>query len=306
MNRLETKCLVASAGAHGALFLLLFLAPLIWLPKHHEIILPVITFLPSRIMPGPPSGGSPNARPPAPAPPAPVQAQAPAEPVAPAPPPPSPTPRPETRTTRDEPEAPPKTRSHRSVEPTVSEKRTEKSKVDETDEPTHFKTARKKVPIEFAPESPKSKANSDSKSRARAAAANARAQQFTKSLSQMLNNLDRGLSSSDTSFELPGPGGGGEVTAPYASAVSAIYYNAWILSPEDKDQVATVKVRVVISRSGRVESFTLVKRSGNGTLDRSVGRLENIQQLLPFPEGMTEPRVSFILNFNPKIKSDSE
>ena len=83
--------------------------------------------------------------------------------------------------------------------------------------------------------------------------------------------------------------------------------NAWVLSPEEKDQSATIKVRVVIARSGRVESFTIIKRSGNATLDRSVGRLENILQLLPFPEGMTtEPRLTFFFNFNPKIKSDSE
>src|SRR5688572_22116091 len=75
MTRLEKKCFLASAGAHGLLALLLALGPMLWVAKRPEVTLPVLNFIPSRLVDGATGGGgSPTARSmPAPAPPAPAQ-----------------------------------------------------------------------------------------------------------------------------------------------------------------------------------------------------------------------------------------
>src|SRR5262249_36807604 len=101
--------------------------------------------------------------------------------------------------------------------------------------------------------------------------------------------------SSETSIDVPGPGGA--AYANYSSFVQAVYYRSWTPPPDLADDSAAVQVRVVILRSGTVESFKIIKRSGHAALDKSVERLRQVSFIAPFPEGATDEKRAFIIEF---------
>ena len=81
------------------------------------------------------------------------------------------------------------------------------------------------------------------------------------------------------------------------------YDQAWIDPEEVSDDDATVEVKVVIARDGRVISDSIIKRSGIPALDKSVqNALDRVEKLPPFPEGAKEAQRTFIINFNLKAK----
>src|SRR5689334_10686311 len=175
MSRLEKKCFVASAGAHGALFLFLFAAPWIWATKHQDLVLPVITLLPSIVIDGASGGGgSPDAKKlvlPAPAPPA-----ARPEPLVVPPvvkPPPAP-PKTEPKPPKAETETAPKPRA-KAAEPVPSEKKPKKTKVEETDDAEEVTVGKKKIVLDLKREKVSDKDSSDARAQARSTARSAQA-----------------------------------------------------------------------------------------------------------------------------------
>ena len=86
MNRLQKKCVIASAGFHLLLLLILFIGPAFLSSRNQVDDLPVVDFIPSKLIDAPfAGGGNPNVAPPPPAPQPPV-----GQPPPPAPQPPPP------------------------------------------------------------------------------------------------------------------------------------------------------------------------------------------------------------------------
>ena len=300
MSRLERKCLVTSAGAHGMLFLLLALAPFLWRAPLPPVSLPPINFIPSRLIDGAMSGGgSPDVKEmPKQAPASPVTVPTPAPQAA--PPKPVAVVQPETARPQAEPEAQPRTR--RVVDSTPSEKPNVKTALAKPSDDA--KPTRRKIEVAFERETATGKKTSAAQERAEAAAASAAAAraaaaQRAARIQSVLGTIGQGVSSG-TSIEVPGPGG--EAFADYGQWLVAIYHRAWTPPTNLANDVATVEVTVVVRRDGKVESFKVTRRSGNTALDRSVENLRRVGSIAPFPDGASDERRTFIIEFNLRSK----
>jgi TonB family protein len=88
-----------------------------------------------------------------------------------------------------------------------------------------------------------------------------------KAVAGLRNNL-----APTTTFELRGPGGGGETYAGVEQAILSVYNHAWI-SPEGIDTTeASVEVSVTIESNGSVSSARIIHASGDARMDQSVQR----------------------------------
>jgi TonB family protein len=265
MTRFEKKCFIASAGTHVLLLSLLLLVPMLVTSKQPTINLPIIHFVPSKIVDDAMAGG--GGSPPAQA------VQPPVDP-----PPIQPTPKPEPKAPTPQPQKTP--------QPVVKP-------VSPTPVPTE--TPRKRWErIKPSLDRAKPQARRDIVPDARAQAERTRAD-YASRIHSAINAIGQGISSS-TRIDIPGPGGA--AFADYAQVVELIYRRAWSPPGEASDPTATVTVRVVIRRSGDVESFTVVRRSRQAALDSSVERLENIKFIKPFPEGARDEKRTFNISFN--------
>ncbi len=111
----------------------------------------------------------------------------------------------------------------------------------------------------------------------------------------------RGGLSGSTSIDVPGAGGGAYVN--YAQYVLGIFDNAWNPPPELKDDSAVVMTKIVIHRTGKIQSAEIIKRSGVTPVDRSVERaLDAVRRVEPFPEGAKDVERTFKIEFNLKTK----
>jgi TonB family protein len=134
---------------------------------------------------------------------------------------------------------------------------------------------------------------------AQAKAYEAARQAWISGTAKVGDRVGQGLSGG-TSIEMPGPGGA--AYANYGSIVQAVYERAWAPPSELSDESGMVKARVVIRRDGTVASRTVIKPSGNKTLDRSVDRALSIDFVAPFPEGAKDAERTFIINFDLKTR----
>jgi colicin import membrane protein len=150
---------------------------------------------------------------------------------------------------------------------------------------------------------------STSKAKAAAAAAAAEEKRLadarTKAVSQLRAAATsiRQNTSSSTTVEEFGPGGGGPAYASYAAWVKTVYDNAWD-APEDvtKDD-AIAKVTVTIANDGTVITARISAPSGDSAVDASVRRtLERVKFIAPFPEGSKDKQRTYVINFNLKAK----
>ena len=85
----------------------------------------------------------------------------------------------------------------------------------------------------------------------------------------------------------------------YGLYLKKIYEEAWIPPTAAKDNEPVVEVEIVVAKDGRVLSGQILKRSGNANLDRSVqNTLSCVKKVRPFPEGSTDEKRTFKINFN--------
>jgi TonB family protein len=265
MTRFEKKCFVASASTHVLLLSSLVLAPLLLVSKQQTITLPVIHFVPSKIVDGAVSGGG-SPPPPAPKP------EVVVPPVA-----PSPAPKPAPKT------PPPQTQ--KAVQPAPKPANPTPART----EPAKKRWEQIKPSLDRASASPSQEAVPDRTQAQRAQA------EYAARVNSVLNAIGQSISSS-TRIEIPGPGGA--AFADYAQVVELRYRQAWSPPRDLADNTATVTVTVVIRRNGDVEAFTITRRSRHGALDQSVERLGNIKFIAPFPDGARDQKRTFIINFN--------
>jgi len=307
MNRFQKKCLLASTGLHGFLVLLLVFGSAFFVSKEKpstQRLNVVPTHLIEDALAG--GGGNPNrprtedrqkgetlvplpaaATPPQPTPPQPKPSQA--EP-----------PQPKVEVKRPEP---------KKADP-LPPKPTEAAKPKPTD-----KIPEPKPRIDLADLKPiartdadKQKAKKEAEAREAAreaarqeAAANAARQKLAQQIGKAVGKMQVGFSSG-TEVDVGGPGG--EAYANYGAFVQAVYEDAWKIIQDLDDEEAVAGVRVTIARDGRVLSASLVQRSRNASLNKSVQRaLDSVKHIgRPFPDSSKDSERTFNIKFNLKAK----
>ncbi len=267
MNRIQKKCFIASTGFHLLLMVVLLVGPAFLSSRSKTDIRPMIDIVPLKTIDEAmaPSGGNPNASPPAP----------PAQPPAPRPQPPhvqqTEPPKPDARELDSFDDKPAKKL------PNVSLKQVTR--------PTN-KTTNK----------PSNTAQSDADAKARADAAR------RKLLASAARDI-REAASGSTTIELPGPGGGGVPYANFLDAVKKIYSDAWLVPDGVTDDEATTTVSVTIARDGTVVSSRITRASGNALADASVdAALRRVTHAVPLPDGTKEDQRTVTIKFNVKAK----
>ena len=287
MNRLQQKCFIASAGFHLLLMVILLVGPAFLSSKSKLDNSPILDVIPGKLIDAAFSGGgNPNAKPPPPAPPAPPAPQV-AQP-APAPEPPKvrapeppPEPEKEVKSAKPDPNSLETSDDHKRKKPEVS-----------TTAVTRKADTAKTV------KTPSTTTSTDNEER-RVADARRRAADLIGASARSLRNDV----SSGTTIEAFGPGGGGEVYAPYDQAVRSIYWHAWTPPEDTASDAAITKATVTIASDGSVLSARILKPSGDASVDRSVQRtLDRVTFIAPFPEGAKDKQRTYTINFNLKAK----
>lgn len=281
MNRLQKKCVVASAGFHLLLLVLLFVGPAFLTPEARTVDIPVINFVPyittDEAISG---GGNPKGSPP---------------PMAdPAPPTPAPQ-RQETPPPKPEPAVKEVPKPQPETQPKPSEKN-DSFAVEQSSKP---KPRKIEVSTTIVRRNTSGRANNRSNSAAQEVAA---AQRAAQRAGQAIAGIAGGLSKS-TSVELQGTGGGGVPYANFLAAVKKAYTDAWVVPASLSTDLATVTVSVTIARNGKVISSTIVRRSGSTEVDQSVqATLDRVTYAAPLPPNAREDERTVTIDFNLKAK----
>jgi TonB family protein len=324
MSRLQKKCFLASVGMHTTLVLVLFFGAAFLAPKELKNPMRTITMIPREVIDSVNSGGGgppppPAVVPPAPEPPRVVEAAPPPPPVVEPPRPTPPTPVPPVRAPDPVVVRPPVAEAKRppkAIDHTATKKAKEtKAKTPPIETTPPPKTVAKASETKTAPKIDLSKskvvarngkeveARAEEARRAEqaaiAAAAKKRADQIngiTGALSNLKENLSSGISVEPV-------GGDGPGVASYGQLVVSIYENAWIVPQDIADDNLVVQVTVTIARDGSVTRATILRPSGNATVNKSVRRtLDAVKFIKEFPPSMRDPERTFNIDFNLKAK----
>jgi periplasmic protein TonB len=271
MNRLQKKCVIATAGFHLLLLVILFVGPAFFWAREKPDDSPVLDMIPANLVDAA-STGVRSAQPPPPAP-APM--------VAPAPPTPTP------------PEPKPVVQPTPAPAPTLVDK-VEKFFTPEPPKPTPPVT-------ENQPHTPKVNLQLTTRTVPKNASTPAKTTpDNSKAIRSALRALRANLSSSTT---IDMPGNSSAAAANYAQVVKSIYEQAWTPPTDTASDDANIKVRVTIASDGTVVSARVIAPSGDSSVDESVrNTLERVQFIAPFPSGSTETERTYIINFNLKAK----
>jgi TonB family protein len=293
MNRLEKKCLIATAGLHLLLVLVLLFGSAFF--THHEKPddTQLLDVIPANLIDAAFNSGVKNAQPPAPTPPQPIQPPTPPQPPQPKP---EPVKQPDPEPVKPAPSlvkqvedffkpVPPKPEA---VEPTEPEPKPQPHKIK-----VNLNTVKRTVPKETTDTSDADAAREAAKE---AREAKKRAAAFAKALTSISKNA-----SSATSVEMPGTGS--VSYANYASVVKSVYERAWRAPDDAANDDAITRISVTIGSDGTVISSRILDPSGDSKVDASVQRtLDNVNFVAPFPDGAKEKEKTFIINFNLKAK----
>lgn len=295
MDRLQKKCLIATALLHGLLLLVTVVGTAFFTAKDKPSVEPahIIELIPlgAKVTDGPTRGGGGNPAPPTSAP-EPVKEIKPAQL-----PPPAPAAKPEPQ---KEVEPPKKAEPKETVSEIPVPKKEVKSK------PVPKEVVKPATTRKFDISKPVVRNTRDKVAEAtaekaeRAAQLHAQAQRLA-AVKGALKNIGSKLSSPTTMDSMPGQGGG-EAAINYADLVLTKYDQAWFAPDEVDSNEAVVKAKVVIARSGNVVSAVIVRASGNPILDKSVRRALELRFIERFPSGSTDSQRTFIINFNLKSK----
>lgn len=280
MNRLQKKCVIATAGFHLLLLVILLVGPAFFNPKPKMDNSKVIDVIPPNLIDEALNSGVKGAQPPIPArivtPQPIVQPQPQQQPT-------PPTPKPV-------------------VQPAPAPKPTFVQKVAKIFEPEPKPEPEKQIskPVENQPHkkiqpnleqvvrpSPKSSTPAKSKDDSRV-------------IKNIADALRHNLSSPT---EINVPGDSSVAYANYATVVKSVYDHAWTL-PDSVAKDENITVSVTIANDGTVISSRIVTPSGDSPADASVQRtLDRVKFVAAFPDGATEKERTYTIIFNPQVKS---
>jgi TonB family protein len=292
MNRLQKKCLIATAGFHLLLVLVILFGAAFFTshPKPDETQL--LTVIPANLIDAAFNSGVKAAQLPAPTPV--VQPLAP-QPT-PTPPQPQPVVTPPTPAPQPTPTLVEKVKEFFTPEtPKLPPDDTELVEKPAKPQPHKINVDLTKHVVRTVPkETPDTSEADDAREAKRLAKARAKA----------IANAARAIkenSSSATTVEMPGAGS--VSYANYASVVKSIYEQAWTPPDDTSSDDANTKVSVTIGSDGTVISSHVLDPSGDARVDGSVQRtLDRVTFIAPFPDGAKEKQRTFIINFNLKAK----
>lgn len=279
MSRLQKKCLIAVAGAH-LLVVVVILCSGFMRPKPKADDSQILDVIPSKLVDAAFNSGVQNAPPP------------PTPPVQPQPqpqPPQQEPPKPEVKPV--EPVKP--VTLPRPIEPEVTRP---EIPVETKPQPQH------KIEINLKPVVRKNTTETDnSEAQAKAAKEAKRIRdERARAIRTALNNIKANTSSS-TTIEMPGTGS--VSYANYASVVKSIYEREWETPQDASNDEANTRVSITIRRDGTVISSHILTPSGDSKVDASVQQtLDRVNFIAPFPDGATENEKEFIIVFNLKLK----
>jgi TonB family protein len=277
MNRLQKKCVIATAGFHLLLLLILVFGSAFFSPRPKPDDTQLLDVIPSNLIDAAFSSGVRNATPPAPV-------------VQPAPQPAPPTPAVQPALT------PPAPKAVVTPPPTISE-RLENLFKPEPAKPTP-------TPAETQPHKIQINTQLVTRTAPKNSPATDNSQQTARAINIAIRNLKKNLSPGTT---IDMPGDSTVAYANYASVVKSIYDQAWTLPDSIANDDENVKVTVTIASDGTVISARIIERAGDSPVDASVQRtLDRVTFIAPFPEGATEKERSYTINFNPKAKRTLE
>lgn len=284
MSRFEQKCVIASAGLHSLLVLVLVVGPAFVGPKDKKSDdMPILDFIPIKTTDDMVSGGgNPNGRlpeaPPPPPPPA-VHKTPPAPEVKPLPEPPKPV-QPEVAEQDPSPETSLIPSTKKVKKPEVSTKLVTRKPARRTDPSEETSAQEERAAKEYAD----------------------RRRRFANMLGSAAGHIENGVASA-TSIELKGPGGGGVPYANFFQAVKSVYAHAWVLPDGIDDDEATTAASVTIGRDGTVISARIIRSSGNVAVDQSVRVvLDRVKHAAPLPDSEKADERTVTINFNVKAK----
>ncbi|MBI3875582.1 MAG: TonB family protein [Verrucomicrobia bacterium] len=320
MDRLQKKCVLASALLHGALLASVVVVSA-FTPAPSEPKQTVMFAVPinSRDLATVPTG--------------PTMTEVPAAPIEPPPPPPPPPqpvkdtvvpkdvfkapekiePLPPKKISPPKPDGlvPPKTETKNKSKPKDEPKKADTKKIEKTT-PKKEDTAKKnEKTIKLADtthlSTRKPPDETDPNSKDHESEAKKRAAQYAKAQADWQKKIGGAFSglrsnvSGPISFSIPGAGAGAFQN--YGQQIVAIYERSWFPPAEVADENAVVQVVVTISRDGRVVDARVVRPSGTAPVDRSVREtLKNVRLFPPFPPGADDEQRTFNIDFNLKAK----
>lgn len=292
MNRLQKKCMIASAGIHLLLAMILLVGPGFLSKRPAKVDdVPLLDFIPIKTVDDMISGGgNPKAKPPAALP---VQAQA-EPPVKVEPPAPKPAPQHEPDPVPVREPDPPK-----QTQPDFRDD-------DGFEQPKKAKTHKIEINKTLVTRKRDSSADRRAKEEAQAqaeakAVADAR-RRLAHQLGQVAENIGNEVSGG-TSIELKGPGGGGVPYANWKSAIKTLYERAWLLPEGVVDDDATAYASVTVAKDGTVVRSYISTRSGDSTVDRSVqAALDRVRNTPPLPDTAKESERTIVIMFSVRSK----
>ena len=278
MNRLQKKCLIATAGFHLLLLVILIVGPAFFAPSPKPDDTQVLDVIPANVVDEALNSGVRGAKPP---PPAPAPAVTSPQPAPPAPKPfvqPAPVPQP-TLLSRLE-----KVFTPEPPKPVTEPVEIQPHKIQPDLTPVVRNSSENFTPA-------RSKDDTQAKLRAEALRA---ARALEKDLTQ--------------ATVVDAPGESSAAAANYASVVTSIYSQAWNEQaqtlPEDtaNDDADTI-VSVTIASNGTVVTAHIITPPGDARVAAAVQRmLERVKFIAPFPPGMTDSEWTRKLKFN--LKTD--
>jgi TonB family protein len=274
MNRLQKKCVIATAGIHLLLLLILVFGSAFFSPRPKPDDTQLLNVIPANLIDAAFNSGVRNATPPAPTP----VVVSPPQPAPPTPQPPAP-------------------------KPVVTPPPTLVERVEKYFKPEPVKPAPDLTPVEKPAKSQQHKIQPNLTPTIRAAPKNNSTpdttQHDTRALNTTLKNLRKNLSSPT---EVTLPGDSTVAYANYASIVKSVYDAAWML-PDSIAGDENITVKVTIASDGTVISSRIIDRSGDAPVDASVQRaLDRVTFVAAFPEGSSDKQRTYTINFNPQIK----
>jgi TonB family protein len=266
MNRLQKKCVIATAGFHLLLLVILFVGPAFFWAREKPDDSQVLDAIPSNLVDAALNSGVKNATPPAPAP-----VVTPPQPAPPAPRPmvqPEPTPTIVDNVEKFFTPEPPK------PTPATTENQSHTPKVD-----LHVVTHN----------APKNSVTNPKPN--------------SQAIKNITDRLRHSLSSPT---EIDVPGNGSAAAANYKDALATIYYNAWTTPDNTVNDEANTLVKVTVASDGTVISARIITPSGDARTDDSIRRaLERVASVPPLPD-QSKTEQDFVFAFNLKTKRTLE
>ena len=287
MNRLQKKCLIATAGLHLLLVLVLLFGSAFFTSHSKPDDTQLLDVIPANLIDAAFNSGVKNAPVPPPTPPQPPQPKpVVTPPTPPTPPPPVPTPPAPTLVQKVE--------EYFKPEPS----KLSPDALEPVEKPS--KPAPKKIEISLTPVVRRVPKVSPDTSEADAREAAKEARQRAKAIAAAAHAIEKNASSA-TTVEMPGTSS--VSYANYASVVKSVYERAWRTPDDAANDEANTRVSVTIGSDGTVISSRILDPSGDAKVDASVQRtLDNVNFVAPFPDGAKETQKTFIINFNLKAK----